>query len=92
MIEEKEFAAQRRIKQSYLKSLRYRGILKQGIHYFKLTKRKIFIDENAFDKLLKEMNENVHKGQDNLGNVISRWKKNKKVHRIDEYQREQTES
>ncbi|MDR1007908.1 MAG: hypothetical protein LBL65_05005 [Campylobacteraceae bacterium] len=81
MISEKEFAEKRQIKHSYLKNLRYKGILQQGIHYFKLTERKIFIDEEAFDKLLKERNENVCKGQYNLGNLVSKWAKNTKIDR-----------
>lgn len=81
MTPEKEFAQKRQIKQSYLKSLRYKGILKQGIHYFKLTERKIFIDESAFDQLLKEQNETVCERKHDMGNIVSKWKKDTKVHR-----------
>ena len=92
MISEKEFAQLRGIKHSYIKSLRYKNILKQGVHYFKLSERKIFIDENAFDKMLKEQNETVHEREQDLGNLIQKWKKNTQIYGSNGHKREQAQS
>lgn len=76
-----------------LKKERLRGAFKQGVHYFKYSPRKIVYDENTMDELIRSKSGNaLQQERDDLGELISKWAEDTKVHEANRYKREQKAS
>ena len=76
-----------------LKRERLKGRFVEGVHYFKLSPRKIVYDEDAVCVLIRgENGKHIHKEQCDLGQLVSRWAQSSQVHQVTRHQREQKAS
>ena len=87
---EKELSKQWNIN---LKLERLSGRFTEGLHFFKYSPRKILYDEDAMDSFIKERHgEYIKPKRCDMGELISGWAKDKEVHQVSRYQREQKAS
>jgi hypothetical protein len=69
------------------------GIFTEGLHYQKVSQRKILFDESTLTIAnLKGKDDDIYKEQCDLGELISEWAKGQKVHRVARHERKQKES
>ena len=76
-----------------LKRERLKGRFVEGLHYFKYSPRKILFDVDAMCVLIRgEHGKHIHQTGCDMGELISRWTEDTKVHQAPRHQREQKAS